>query len=175
MNDDNKDYLNDIWSMYFHDPYDNNWNYDSYISLGPISTIDDYWDFQTVLKDKVQCGMFFLMREHIFPCWDDDNNRDGGCLSIKVLKQDLKEFWEIMTMRLLGEHLLNDDVKECWDEINGISTSPKKHFCIVKLWLKSPKLGDKKYFKIPDNHHGDILYKSNNDSILTNNTPTIAS
>lgn len=168
MEDD--EYLNDIWCLYFHDPYDNKWTYDSYHNLGTVSTIREYWSYQHLLQDKYQCGMFFLMREHIFPCWDDDNNRNGGCLSIKVLKQDLKDFWEKLTIRMLGETVLGSGHSVEWSEVNGVSTSPKKHFCIVKIWLKSDKLGDCKFFNIPGNHHGDILYKSNNESILINNS-----
>lgn len=171
MSDEEDIFLNDIWRLYFHDPYDNNWNYDSYMNLGTMSTVKEYWQLQNAVADKFQSGMFFIMREHIFPCWDDENNRDGGCLSIKVLKQELQMFWEMLSMRLVGESLLLPDNRLLnWDKINGLSTSPKKHFCIVKIWLKDDVVGDSKMFKLPLNHHGEILYKSNNESILNNNT-----
>ena len=38
--DDN--YLNDVWSLYFHDPYDMNWEANSYKFITTISSIDDY-------------------------------------------------------------------------------------------------------------------------------------
>ena len=163
-------FLNDIWTYYFHDPYDNNWNFDSYINIGTVSTVREFWKYQQRLADKFQNGMFFIMREHIFPCWDDEHNREGGCLSIKILKQDLELFWESVSMRLLGETILLPDFREVnWDQVNGISTSPKKHFCIVKIWLKSDVINDSKMFRLPLTHHGDILYKSNNESIINNN------
>ena len=43
MNGNNDDvFLNDCWSIYFHDPYDINWDDKSYKMLGQISTVKDY-------------------------------------------------------------------------------------------------------------------------------------
>ena len=161
--------FNDTWSYRFHDPNDDNWALPSYIRLHDVSTVDDFWIVQNSIKDKLKNGIFFLMREHIFPCWDDDFNINGGCISIKVLKENLPEYWETLCMRLLGEALLIDEHKDKWNIVNGISTSPKRYFCIVKIWLKTNELNDKKYFKIPKNFYGDIIYKENMENIHKNN------
>ena len=42
MNDNNDIFLNDCWSIYFHDPYDINWDDKSYKIIGQISTVEDY-------------------------------------------------------------------------------------------------------------------------------------
>lgn len=160
-------YLNDVWSMYFHDPNDTNWTNSSYLNLGNISTIDDFWNHEMQLRDQIHKGMFFLMREHVFPYWDDPANIQGGCFSIKILKEDMGAFWQDVCIKLLGECIFNDEAHP-WDVINGISTSPKKHFCILKIWTKDGSLANvdgKKAFNIPTNFHGDILYKSNMDNI----------
>lgn len=158
-------FLNDIWTVYFHDPNDQDWTHTSYINIGNISTVDDFWNHYMSSKDHIHKGMFFIMREHVFPSWDDPCNLTGGCLSIKVLKDDLNKFWEDLCMRMVGETLLVDDKIDKWDLINGISTSPKKHFCIIKIWLKNDELNDKKYFNIIPSYYGDIIYKSNMDNI----------
>ena len=164
-------FLNDVWSIYFHDPNDVNWNYDSYTRLTDISSIDEYWSIHKLLKPKLHCGMFFLMREYVFPCWDDENNRNGGCLSIKVLKQELAQVWEHLSIRLLGETILNSKhVLSKWSSVNGISTSPKKHFCIVKIWLKANDLTARDDFELDiPSLHGEILYRSNQENIQHNN------
>lgn len=159
-------FLNDVWTMYFHDPNDTNWTNSSYVNLGNMSTVDDFWNHATQFKEHIHKGMFFLMREHVFPYWDDPANLRGGCFSIKVLKDDMAVFWEDMCMKLLGETILQDTDK--WDLINGISTSPKKHFCIVKIWVRNLDLADhdaKQCFNILPNHHGEVLFKSNIDNI----------
>lgn len=159
-------YLNDVWSMYFHDPNDTNWTNASYVNLGSISTVDDFWNHATQFKDHIHKGMFFLMREHVFPYWDDPANINGGCFSIKVLKDDMHAYWEDMCVKLLSESLLRDKSK--WDIINGISTSPKKHFCIIKIWTRNLDLEQedaKACFDVLPMHHGDILFKSNIENI----------
>lgn len=168
------EFLNDIWSYYFHDPFDANWTMNSYKLLVNVSTIQDFWCLHKLLKSKVHQGMFFLMREHIFPCWDDPLNKDGCCISIKVLKDNIQPFWETLCIRLLGETLIKEDVEKRWDVINGISTSPKKHFCIIKIWLRDASLNDVSLFNIPGNYHGEIIIKSNQENIEINNLSKIS-
>lgn len=161
--------LNDIWTYRFHDPNDDNWTLSSYIRLHDVTSVQDYWKVEFALKNKVKNGMFFIMREHVFPCWDDENNITGGCLSIKVLKDNLYDYWKTLSMRLLGETILKEEYQDKWDLVNGISTSPKRYFCIVKIWLRTNDLNDKKYFNIPTNFYGDIIYKENIENIQKNN------
>ena len=162
---DSELYLNDIWTVYFHDPNDTDWTHSSYINLGNISTVDDFWNHHVGYREHAHKGMFFIMREHVFPSWDDPCNLTGGCLSIKVLKDDMNKFWEDLAIKMLGEDLLVDGYKDKWSCVNGISTSPKKHFCIIKIWLQNDELSNKSFFNLLLDYHGDILYKSNQDNI----------
>lgn len=162
--------LNDLWTVYFHDPNDISWTTSSYIRIGDISTIEDFWGHAKAWKDHVHQGMFFVMRDGIFPCWDDSNNIDGGCLSIKVLKESMQQFWQECCAKMVGESLLKPEYRQqFWDHVNGISTSPKRHFCIIKIWLKSSDVAKKEYFDINTLYHGDIIYKSNRDNIENDN------
>ncbi len=161
--------LNDLWTVYFHDPSDTDWTNKSYIRIGDIASVDDYWTHARSWGTQIYQGMFFVMRDGIFPCWDDANNIDGGCLSIKVTKENMYEFWPNTFMKLIGETLLKDPYKNNqWKLINGISMSPKKHFCILKIWIKTPELVHEQFDIIPK-YHGDIIYKSNRDNIESDN------
>lgn len=73
-------------------------------------------------------------------------------------------------MLLLGETIITPAKRSFWDHVNGISSSPKKHFCIVKIWLKSEDIADEKHFTLPQKIHGSVLYKSNKDTITGNST-----
>lgn len=163
--DDEEVFLNDTWMLYFHDPNDPDWTHPSYVNVGTIGSVQEFWHHHKCYKPQVQKGMFFLMREGIFPAWDDPANIHGGCMSIKVLKDDMPAFWEELCIKLLGEDLLVDEKKECWNNVNGISTSPKKHFCIIKIWLRGNDLVAAENFNIAGSYYGDILYKSNLDNI----------
>lgn len=164
--------LNDIWTFYFHDPYNEDWTYPSYHKVFDISSVDEFWILDKMIFHKIHCGMFFLMREYVFPCWDDENNIKGGCLSIKVLKQDMQSFWKDLCIRILGETFLKEEYnnKEYWNLVNGISTSPKKFFSIIKVWVKSSDISDPKMFNFPEQYQGEIIYRSNQQNIDENHS-----
>lgn len=164
-------FLNDVWNVYFHDPFETDWTVKSYLRLSSISSVEEFWVNMNSMKPHVHKGIFFIMREYVFPCWDDPHNINGGCLSIKILKDHLPEFWEDLCVKLLGETLLKDEHREHWNLVNGISSSPKKHFCIIKVWLKNDTLASKDFFNILPRYYGEILYKSNMEYIHQD-TPT---
>lgn len=163
-------YLNDTWSYYFHDPINDDWTNSSYMKLMDLSCVDDFWNFHEKIHDNIGKGMFFLMREHIYPCWDDPGNINGGCISIKILKNEMLEFWEKLCASLLTESLLREEHRDkYWNSVNGISTSPKRNFCIVKIWTGNHDLEDLQKFAIPGNYSGEIIYKSNISNISMDN------
>ena len=109
-------------------------------------------------------GMFFLMKEGITPLWDESNNNYS--FSLKVLKNESLLYWNSINSYLLGGNFLNDKYKN--DEknnntINGITISPKKNFCIIKIWL-SEVLNEnvRLAYKIPEKYKGDIVIKKYN-------------
>lgn len=169
---DDEHILHDTWTLYFHEPSDQNWTMASYVRLDQISTIESFWQVHEGVRKYLSRGMFFLMREHVFPCWDDPNNINGGCISIKVLKDDIEAFWEEAVVRMLGERLVKKNAgipDDGWSCVNGISTSPKRFFCICKIWLKEGTIIDSHNFALPGKYHGEPLYRSNMDNIRQNN------
>lgn len=167
-------FLHDVWTYRFHDPEDPNWNLDSYHHLADLSTVDDFWDVHLATMPYIRRGMFFVMREHVFPCWDDKHNITGGCLSMKVLKSDVAEFWEHLVMHVIGERMLAPSAQACvalpdgTPAINGLSVSPKRFFCIVKIWLATDKFTDRKHFRLPPSYTGEVLFRSNIENIKDN-------
>jgi hypothetical protein len=85
-------------------------------------------------SNHLQNGMFFIMRDDIFPTWEYPDNREGCSISFKVPASNLKENWDILIKRVLTEDILKE--KDKYNLINGLSISPKKEFNIIKLWLK---------------------------------------
>ena len=150
--DDNQniDRLNDKWIFWFHDPLDNNWKINSYRNITDIVSIQDFWKLYNNLEEKIiENSMLFLMRHDIEPLWEHSRNVNGGCWSIKISKDRVYEIWKNISMALLGENISNNDL----NKINGISISPKKSFCIIKIW------NDKK-----ENKSVDLLKKIENIS-----------
>ena len=88
-----------------------------------------------ILRHHLQNGMFFMMRDDIFPTWEDPDNREGCCISFKVGSDVLKEQWTMIVNQVLGEDILQD--KEQTIDVNGLSVAPKKEFNIIKLWIRN--------------------------------------
>jgi hypothetical protein len=128
--------LNTPWSLWYHSINDTKWNKQSYKS---IYTVKDLYDLQglheVIQKIHLQNGMFFLMRDDIFPTWEDPDNREGCCISYKVPGQILKDQWSYIVDRIVSEDIIKD--KNQWNQVNGVSIAPKKEFNIVKIWLRN--------------------------------------
>jgi hypothetical protein len=153
-------YLNDIWSFYFHDPYNIDWNINSFKFICNISNVDDFIKLYLTYKDIIFKGMFFIMREHILPIWEDENNINGGCFSLKIYKENINEkLFEIASL-LLGEKLGKTD--EISNNINGISISPKKNYYIIRIWIKDNHFAIKQNYNIDIAKYTTILYKNHN-------------
>lgn len=158
-------FLPDVWCLYFHDPYDSNWEKSGYKLIHTISTIEDFAACHCLLNQHWSKGMFFLMREYVFPQWDAEENKKGGVLTLKVINTELLSFWLELCGKLLLETLLKPEYYEKSDHINGISVSPKRDFCIIKIWISSQDLKSASYFRMPPSYHGDIIFKSHASSM----------
>ena len=158
---DEPHFLDEVWTLYFHEPSDDNWTMPSYLRVCDISSIEDYAAVRYALKNNVSDGMFFLMREHVFPCWDDKNNLEGGCVSIKLPKKGVETFWHELCVRVLSETLAKKS--EDAQVINGVSVSPKLFYSIVKIWLAEERSPSD--FDIPPGFSGEIVFKRSRDFI----------
>ena len=131
--------LNDTWILWYHDPNDLNWDISSYKIVSTIKTITDFWNTYEFLKNNViENSMFFIMREGILPLWEDAKNVNGGCWSFKISKGSIKKYWSELSIFLLGENITKKERL-----INGLSISPKKTFCIIKIWNSDKSKNDK--------------------------------
>lgn len=149
-------FLNDSWTLYFHDPDNDAWDLNSYQILKTVSTAENWVSVDRAFN-KLWCGgMFFLMREHIQPMWEDPQNAKGGCFSFKVNKPDVGEYWFQLGCKALGEVLAKKN--DISDVICGISISPKRHYCILRVWLSAPSPSD--VFALEAPYYSEVIYKS---------------
>ena len=133
--------LNCEWCIWAHLPHDTEWSLKSYKNLYKFETVEKALTIYDVIPNKlvVNC-MLFLMRDGIKPTWEDEKNRHGGCFSYKISNKYVVSIWKKLSYMLIGETLSNK--KDVMATINGITISPKKHFCIIKLWLSTCKYQD---------------------------------
>ena len=132
--------LNSKWVVWYHNPSDKSWNKDSYKDILELHSLEDYlvlknsWDKCLPLVSE---GMFFLMRKLdsgkvIYPQWEDVNNKDGGYWSFKIDKDEAQNVWFKLCSFTIGECICCNTMESL--QVNGISISPKKNFCIIKIW-----------------------------------------
>ena len=152
--------LDGKWDLYYHLPHDKQWDLSSYKFIEKnISSLDILIGLNETIPEKVikNC-MMFVMKSGITPMWEDKQNRDGGCFSFKVANKMVYDVWKHLFYSLCGETLcINKDHNQY---INGITISPKKSFCIVKVWLKNCDIQDPNILiQIPNLSKQGCLFK----------------
>ncbi len=127
-------YTNDKWTLYYHLPNDNDWTINGYkVIMSNIDTIEAVNELiEKVSENTVKNCMLFVMRNNVEPLWEHPLNKNGGCFSYKILNKYVYSVWNTLFKLLCGESLSNDEVSP---HINGITISPKKNFCIIKIWF----------------------------------------
>tara|TARA_B110000208_G_C11653934_1_gene389055 strand:+ start:68 stop:628 length:561 start_codon:yes stop_codon:yes gene_type:complete len=163
--------LNTKWICWYHDPFSKKWSIDSYVQLYKLETILNTAIFKNSLLTilpKLESNMYFVMRQIddniIYPVWEDKNNRDGGVWSFKVSNKIVFNVWITLLIYLTGETMLSDSNN--YNNINGISISPKKNFSIIKIWTRTKIVVDefspdfKKMLSFSDG-----IYKNHNINI----------
>ena len=127
--------LADKWTLWAHLPHDTDWSLSSYKEIITLETIEQaLMLFENFPEVMIKNCMLFLMRKGIQPIWEDEKNKKGGCFSYKINNKNVTYSWKNLSYVLLGETLTT---KELSKYINGITISPKKNFCIIKIWLSN--------------------------------------
>jgi translation initiation factor 4E len=149
--------LKTTWVLWGHLQHDSNWNMDSYTQISTISHVEELIELIDILPDKLLTNyMLFMMREGINPVWEDPQNKEGGCFSYKVDNKYVKEIWSDLCYSILGNSISNETVN---NTITGVSISPKKSFCIIKIWMSSCKYQDASVMNIKQLKPMNCLFK----------------
>jgi translation initiation factor 4E len=123
--------LSDKWTLWAHLPHNTDWSNKSYIPISTFTTVEDTLAVtETLPTILVENCMLFMMREGIKPTWEDPKNRQGGCFSYKVTNKHVYQVWKDLTYVVVGSSICKNS--NC---VNGITISPKKNFCIIKIWM----------------------------------------
>lgn len=134
--------LHGKWDLYYHLPHDKKWDLASYKKIqGGIDSVETLISINEHMPESImKYCMLFVMREGITPMWEDPKNRNGGCFSFKILNKQVPQVWKSLFYALCGESLCVN--REYASMLNGITISPKKNFCIVKIWMDNSRIQD---------------------------------
>jgi translation initiation factor 4E len=138
--------LNTKWVLWAHLPHDTDWSLKSYKKIFEFSTVEEILSIYANLPPKLVMNcMLFFMRSGINPTWEDPQNRKGGCFSYKINNKNVYDCWKKITYSTCGESLTNN--KKLQPTINGLTISPKKNFCILKVWTSTCEFQDASLIK----------------------------
>ena len=126
--------LKNKWVLWAHLPQDADWTFKSYKKVYEFKTLEDAIVITDITPDPlIKSSMLFVMKDGIVPMWEDPKNRNGGCFSYKVSNKNVCEVWRELNYVLVGETISNNSsFVNC---VTGITISPKKNFCIIKIWM----------------------------------------
>jgi Eukaryotic initiation factor 4E len=124
------------WTMWAHLPHDIDWSINSYKKIYTMQSVEEAIALTETLPDVlVKNCMLFLMKEGIKPIWEDPKNRAGGCFSYKISNKCVYEVWKELSYVLVGETISSQNTFVA--NVTGITISPKKNFCIIKIWTSN--------------------------------------
>ena len=151
--------LNNKWCLWAHLPHNTDWSINSYTKILTFDSIEEQIAvFDIMPPILIKNCMLFLMRDGIYPTWEDPKNKQGGCFSYKIANKNVVDSWKKLSYALIGNTL--SDNEEFANNITGITISPKKNFCIVKIWLTTCKFKDVKYInQISNLANNDCIFK----------------
>ena len=158
-NSGNEYKFNDDWNIWYHH-LKNNWKIEGFNKIFKITSIKEFWDFNNNINllGGINSHHFFMMKNDITPIWEDINNKNGGCWSIKIPTEKSIELWIKLSAYIVGNNLVEDK-----DLINGISICAKNPITsVVKIWNNDTKKNSIKLLPVDIlNEYGfNIIYKS---------------
>ena len=98
--------------------------------------MEQFWAIYQHLKKPDACkpGIDIqLFKDPIKPMWEDENNKQGGKINIKLRKDYTTIIWEEMIFALIG-NVLPTGVKE---NVNGVVVSSRDEYNILQIWFKN--------------------------------------
>ena len=124
------------WTVYFHEPEDKSMTADSYKKLQVVGS----WEaLGAVLRElgphKTTNGLLRIMKGEYSPLWENKANIHGGSYCLKVTRRNSVEVFN----RYLAAAALGLCAKNPENTIVGVTISPKRGFCIIKIWNLSAK------------------------------------
>ena len=151
------------WSCYYHEPEDNTWGPSSYKNLQVCSSWEALGAFLKELgPHKTTNGLLRIMKGDISPLWENNANIYGGSYCLKVPRRNAIEVFR----RYLGAALLQICATDPDNKIVGVTISPKRESCIIKIW----NLNEKRFHNPTDLlllhediKHEEILYRKHTD------------
>ena len=155
--------LFDKWVLWAHLPHDTDWSLKSYIKIMEFDNLETLLKIQKIIPEKmIKNCMLFYMKKGVNPTWEDPKNKEGGCFSFKVVNKNVFRCWNTLLTYLSTNNISKNE--KFIEKITGVTISPKKTFCIIKIWMETVQYQNVMMLENINfmNIHG-CLFKRHND------------
>jgi len=136
---------------------------DSYKRLQTVSSWEALGSLlREIGPNRITNGLLRVMRGEISPLWENNANIRGGSYCLKVSRRNSLEVFQ----RYLAAAALGICAKDSGNEIVGVTISPKKGFCIIKIWnLNAKAYGSPADIKLlhEEIKESEILYRKHTE------------
>jgi hypothetical protein len=125
----------DGWDFLWHMPNEIQWDKLRSVMTQIVSEPEIDAILALLPKSAVEKGTFCFMRHGIKPTWEDPHNMHQGAFSFKVPFPQIYEVWtQIMRAAI------TDQLGSVSGYITGFTVSPKRQFCVFKIWMNTVHL-----------------------------------
>ena len=124
-----------IWVHYMNDT---DWSKTSYVTIHTCETAEEIiTTHETMIQSEpvFKKHMIFFMKYNIYPMWEDESNKDGGCFVFYLANATMYEKWKTVLYSVIGNTISTSN--EFMDDITGVVISPRRHYYVVQLWMKT--------------------------------------
>jgi hypothetical protein len=125
------------WKLYFHESDDKSTGLDSYKM---IYTAASWEGLGTLLRElgppRILGGILKVMRGETSPLWENKANIRGGAYCLKIPRRSAVEVFTRYVAAAAADCATTDPAA---NPIVAVTISPKRHFCIIKLWNQDAK------------------------------------
>lgn len=130
------------WDIYCHLPNSDDWSLGGYIKVYDKLSIAEHAIAlcECIPDNLIRYCMLFVMRHGVSPMWEDPRNKNGGKFSFKIVNKNVPEIWTAVFLALVGANLCRQP--QHYANVMGVTISPKKNFCILKIWMTDCSLQD---------------------------------
>lgn len=103
--------------------------------IASVATVEEFWGVYTHLNRVSTLAPltdYYVFQEGVQPMWEDEANKRGGRLTIRVVKSASPRAFEDLCLALIGEQFDTDDI--C-----GIACSVRFQENYLSIWLRDSR------------------------------------
>lgn len=118
--------------LWYHSPNNRDYSIRGYNKFAECDTAEQVFSLFHELP-TIFSGMYFFMKSGYYPIWEDAKIVDGHSWTIVVDQKCIDSAWFHIVMYLIGNTFCDR-----MDDIVGVSASPKRNNCTIRIWCKNP-------------------------------------